>query len=42
MAVNDRQAIFGTLKPLLQAYQPPLIPKTDTERDFDLWSLSRS
>jgi hypothetical protein len=27
------------LKPLLQAYQPPLIPKTDTERDFDLWSL---
>ena len=39
MAMNDLQAIFGALKPLLQAYQPPLVPKTDTERYFDLWSL---
>ena len=39
MAMNDLQAIFGTLKPLLRAYQPPLIPKTDNERYFDLWSL---
>ena len=37
--MNDLQAIFGATKPLLQAYQPPLVPKTDTERYFDLWSL---
>jgi hypothetical protein len=36
--MNDLQAIFGAIKPLLQAYQPPLIPKTDAERYFDLWS----
>ena len=36
--MNGLQAIFGALKPLLQAYQPPLIPKTDDERYFDLWS----
>jgi len=36
--MSDLQAIFGALKPLLQAYQPPLVPKTDTERYFDLWS----
>jgi hypothetical protein len=37
--MDDLQAIFGTLKPLLQTYQPPLVPKNDTERYFDLWSL---
>jgi hypothetical protein len=37
--MSDLQAIFGALKPLLQAHQPPLVPKTDTERYFDLWSL---
>jgi hypothetical protein len=30
--------IFEILKPLLQAYQPPLVPKADNERYFDLWS----
>ena len=39
MPGNDLQAIFGAIKPFLLAYQPPLVPKTDTERDFDLWSL---
>jgi len=37
--MNNLQAIFGTLKPLLKAYQPPMVPKTDTESYFDLWSL---
>jgi hypothetical protein len=37
--MSDLQTIFGTLKPLLQAYQPPLVPQNDTERYFDLWSL---
>ena len=37
--MNDLQAIFGAIKPFLLAYQPPLVPKTDTERYFDLWSL---
>jgi len=37
--MNDLQAVFAALKPLLQAYQPPLVPKADTESYFDLWSL---
>jgi len=35
----ELKAIFDTLKPLLQSCQPPLVPKTDEERCFDLWSL---
>jgi hypothetical protein len=37
--MNDLQAIFDTLKPLLQAYQPPLAPKADAATSFDLWSF---
>ena len=36
--MDELQAIFGAIKPLLQAYQPPMVPKTDNERYFDLWS----
>jgi hypothetical protein len=36
--MDELQAIFGAIKPLLWAYQPPLVPKTDNERYFDLWS----
>jgi len=36
--MDELKAIFGAIKPLLQAYQPPLVPKTDNERYFDLWS----
>jgi hypothetical protein len=36
--MDQLKTLFDTLKPLLQAYQPPLIPKTDDERYFDLWS----
>jgi len=36
--MDEHRTLFDTLKPLLQAYQPPLVPKTDTERYFDLWS----
>ncbi|MBM3152556.1 MAG: DUF1801 domain-containing protein [Chloroflexi bacterium] len=35
----DLQALFDTLKPLLQAYQPPFTPKQDTASDYDLWSF---
>ena len=37
--MTDLQQIFDAIKPLLQQYQPPLVPKTDTERYFDLWSF---
>ena len=36
--MDELKAIFGAIKPLLQAYQPPLVPKTDNERYFNLWS----
>jgi hypothetical protein len=36
--VNDLKATFVALKALLEAYQPPLAPKTDREGYFDLWS----
>jgi hypothetical protein len=36
--MTDLQQIFEAIKPLLQRYRPPLVPKTDTERYFDLWS----
>lgn len=37
--MNDLQVIFDTLKPLLQAYAPPLIPPVDTSTRFELWSV---
>ena len=37
--VSDQKVIFETLRGLLQAYQPPFIPKTSSDRYFDLWSL---
>jgi hypothetical protein len=37
--MDDLKAVFEALKPLLQKYQPALVPKNDTERYFDLWSF---
>jgi hypothetical protein len=37
--MGELKTLFDTLKPLLQAYQPPLVPKTNTERCFDPWPL---
>ena len=37
--MDDLKAIFDAIRPLLQKYQPPLTPKNDTERYFDLWSF---
>ena len=36
--MTDLPASFSELKSLLLAYAPPLTPKMDTERSFDLWS----
>ena len=35
----ELQPIFDALKPLLQKYQPPLVPKTDRPGSYDLWSV---
>ena len=37
--MNDLQALFDTLKPLLQAYAPPLTPQVDTPTRYELWSV---
>jgi len=37
--ISDQKMIFDVLKGLLQAYQPPFVPKTSSDRYFDLWSL---
>ena len=37
--MEDLKAIFTTIKKELAVYQPPLQPKNDTERYFDLWSF---
>jgi hypothetical protein len=37
--MTDLHAIFTAIQPLLRRYQPPLAPKNDTERYFDLWSF---
>ncbi len=37
--MGDPQAVFAAIRPLLKAYRPPLVPKTDTERYLDLWSV---
>ena len=35
----DLTQIFDALKPLLEEYRPPLLPKNETMRYFDLWSF---
>ena len=37
--MNDLQALFDTLKPLLQAHAPPLTPQIDTPARYELWSV---
>lgn len=37
--MNDLQAIFDTLKPLLQSYTPPLTARVDTPARYELWSV---
>jgi hypothetical protein len=37
--MNDLQEIFTAIRKEMAAYQPPLQPKTDTERYYDLWSF---
>jgi hypothetical protein len=37
--LQDLKQVFDTLKPLLEKYRPPLVPKTENERYFDLWSF---
>ena len=38
--MSDLQTIFDTLKPLLQAYQPPLTAQVDTSTRYELWSVT--
>ena len=40
--MSDLQTIFDTLKPLLQAYQPPLTAQVDTPARYELWSVKSS
>ena len=37
--MQDLQAIFAALKPLLQRYQPPFVSRHDDERYYDLLSI---
>jgi hypothetical protein len=37
--MDNLQVIFELLKKELAVYQPPLQPKNDTERYYDLWSI---
>lgn len=37
--MNDLQAVFEALKPLLQAYAPPLTPRVDAPTRYELWSV---
>jgi hypothetical protein len=39
MTATDLENIFNTLRPLPARYQPPLAPKHDDERYYDLWSV---
>ena len=36
---DELQEIFAKLRPLLARYQPPLVPKHDDPRYYDLWSF---
>ena len=37
--MDELQSIFEQLKPLISRYSPPLQPKTDTDRYYDVWSF---
>ena len=37
--MDDLTQIFNTLKPLLQAYIPPMTAQVDDASHFDLWSV---
>lgn len=37
--MDDLKPIFEQLKPLISRYSPPLQPKTDTDRYYDVWSF---
>jgi hypothetical protein len=37
--MDDLTQIFNTLKPLLQAYVPPMTAQVDDASHFDLWSI---
>jgi hypothetical protein len=37
--MNDLQVVFTTIIKEMTVYRPPLQPKTDTERYYDLWSF---
>ena len=36
---TDLEIIFSTIKGLMRAYSPPLMPKKDEETYYDLWSF---
>ena len=38
-AISDLNTIFQSLKDLLSAYAPPLVPKMDDASHYDLWSI---
>ena len=37
--MDELQSIFEQLQPLISRYSPPLQPKTDTDRYYDVWSF---
>ncbi len=37
--MDDLKLIFEQLKPLIARYSPPLQPKTDSDRYYDVWSF---
>ena len=37
--MDNLTQIFTSMRPLLQRYQPPFVPRQDTERYYDLWSF---
>ncbi len=37
--MDELQSTFEQLKPLISRYSPPLQPKTDTDRYYDVWSF---
>ncbi len=39
MQTTDRIVIFKRLKKILEKYENPLVPKTDLDSRYDLWSI---
>lgn len=37
--MDELRSIFEQLKPLISRYSPPLQPKTDSDRYYDVWSF---